>query len=187
MKIYTKKGDQGLTQSWNGVSINKNSLELEVQGIADELISYLGIIKQKWIEFFEGEKSTQDFINNLQNKLFDLCAICSSEEKADSVLNIQESMKTEFLEEMIDKYNDRLPPLKNFILPGDNHLSSQVHYCRAKVRTLERRVVALSENNSKIKDVIPLVNRSSDLFFVMARYISIKSGKQDSQVSFTKR
>ena len=137
MKIYTKNGDQGQTQSWDGLKINKNSLELEVQGLADELISYLGVIKQEWRKFFESETKTSQFVDVLQNKLFDLCAICSSEAKSDAVLNIAQSMNVSLIEEMIDQYEAKLPPLKNFILPGEDEFSAKVHYCRAKIRTLE--------------------------------------------------
>ena len=187
MKIYTKNGDQGQTQSWSGQKINKNSLQLEVQGIADELISYLGVIKKDWKDFFKNEEDMPELITDLQNKLFELCAICSSEEKASTVLNITSNVHVEFFEKIIDRYTAKLPPLRNFILPGGDKLSSQVHYCRAKMRTLERRVVELSETNDQLKKVIPFINRCSDVFFIVARFINHELGEEERKVAFNKK
>ena len=84
-----------------------------------------------------------------------------------------------FLELNIKKYNENLPPLKEFILPGGNKLCAQLHINRAVSRRVERACVALSGEGVSVKNWLPYLNRLSDYFFVLARNVSSKKGAKE--------
>jgi cob(I)alamin adenosyltransferase len=88
------------------------------------------------------------------------------------------------LEAIIDRLEGQLPPLRNFILPGGGELASRLHQARTVVRRAERRVVAASAEAEFNPEVVPFLNRLSDLLFVLARYVNLRAGGEDEAVDW---
>ncbi len=169
MAIYTKTGDTGKTSLVNGTRVSKAHLRLEAYGTADELNSFVGLLRTKLSE--------DEYLCWIQNKLFDLGTYLAIENcSSDELWVSEEDVHT--LEIAIDQITKTLPPLRDFILPGGNEQVSLAHVCRTITRRLERRMVELFEQKQKDEiqkydsaDIISLkfVNRLSDFFFILAR------------------
>lgn len=165
-KIYTKTGDKGETSLIGGTRVPKYHDRIEAYGTVDELNSYLGLIRDHEIE--NCHKKT---LNRIQECLF---VIESSLATDTSVIierklpNIKDS-DIQLLEVEIDKMNESLPALTNFILPGGNLLSSHCHVARTICRRAERVTLKLSKTNKVEELDLKYLNRLSDFLFVLAR------------------
>lgn len=173
MKIYTKKGDRGRTSVFNiklgdRGRISKSSQVLKAVGSIDEVNSYLGMICSRC-----EEKHLVKRINSVQRDLLTIGSIL-----AGSKLRFYKS-KIVNLEKEIDDLQEKLPALKNFIVPGGSLLAAQLHFVRALVRKAEREVVAFSKRVKVKPPLITYLNRLSDYFFVLARYVNFKLGVDD--------
>ena len=177
-KIYTKTGDSGSTGLADGSRVKKHDPRPSAYGSVDELNSILGII----ISLIDGkEKLDTDLLGLLkliQNDLFDLGADLSTPNKNEG--NSLRVIKNQvlYLENMIDHYNKNLNPLKSFILPGGNQVSSWLHMARTTARRAERDVSYLATKENINKFSLIYLNRLSDLFFVLARIFN-KNGDED--------
>ncbi|MBY0463259.1 MAG: cob(I)yrinic acid a,c-diamide adenosyltransferase [Alphaproteobacteria bacterium] len=171
-RIYTKSGDKGKTALGDGERIFKDHHRIEAIGEVDETNAFIG-----WaIQFSEGEEKT--LLQKIQNNLFDLGAdLCIKEnENTINKLRITKEQVT-FLETMIDQYNQSLPHLTSFVLPGGTELATALHLARTVVRRAERRVVTLSHKDTINSEIIKYLNRLSDLLFVLARFSNHQSPK----------
>lgn len=172
MKIYTKKGDKGSTSLVNGLKIQKSDLRLETYGTVDELNSHLGLLISmlKNETLFNPEIKT---LEDIQIWLFQLGSqlACSDEELSKTLPTIT-GEQIQSLEDHIDKMDQSLPPLKNFILPGGHVASSQTHICRTVSRRAERLCVNLDSQHPLNYPAIAFINRLSDYFYVLARSIN---------------
>lgn len=168
MKVYTKKGDSGLTGLIGGTRIPKHSLRIESYGTVDELNSFIGLIRDKFPE--EPYRSELIFI---QDRLFTMGSwLASDPEKGKMKLPELIMADVEKLEKSIDKMEEELPPMKSFILPGGHETVSFCHIARCVCRRAERLVCALNED-SKIDPIhLTYLNRLSDYLFVLSRLIS---------------
>lgn len=168
MKIYTKTGDIGKTSLANGKRVWKNNLRVESYGLVDELNSTLGIAISEI-----KDKNTKNILTKIQNDLFTLCldlAYPLADEKSKKpVLRIQEEM-VKLLENQIDIFDNKIPKLETFILPGGSKGACFLHLARSICRRAERRVVALSHKVLINKNCIVYLNRLSDFLFVLSRY-----------------
>lgn len=169
MKIYTKTGDKGKTSLVGGTRVPKYHQRIEAYGTVDELNSYIGLIRSGEVE--ENEKQ---ILIKIQNTLFNLGAVLALEnEKKDKIKLPQvNSDDVELLEKEIDKINEELPPLNNFILPGGNTVVSFCHIARCICRRVERLCVKLREENLTEDINLHYLNRLSDYLFVLARKLS---------------
>ena len=167
MKIYTKKGDRGKTQLLGGSMVKKNHIKLECYGSIDELNSFVGNIYDQEIKI-----SHKKVLFKIQNQLFNLGSIISFDGKKNTLKlpNVTTSNIT-MLEEEIDRIEEELPMLKNFILPSGHHISSKCHIARTVCRRAERNLVALSQKEKIDNLHIQYLNRLSDYLFVLARII----------------
>ena len=167
MKIYTKKGDKGKTQLLGGSMVDKNHIKLECYGTIDELNSFIGNIYDQEIRVFHKE-----ILFNIQNQLFNLGSIISFDGKKDKVQlpNIT-TQNIKMLENAIDKMEEELPMLKNFILPSGHPTTSKCHIARTVCRRAERNLVSLSQEEEINNLHIQYLNRLSDYLFVLARAI----------------
>lgn len=166
MKIYTKTGDDGSTSLFGGTRVQKNNIRINAYGTIDELNSVIGIAVSGDIN-----DEIKFELENIQNVLFQIGSELASPENVKSNIikrTSEEDVKN--LETLIDKFDEKLPPLKNFILPGGNNSAAQLHYARTVCRRAERIIVELKEFELVSKNVLIYVNRLSDLFFVLARY-----------------
>ncbi len=176
-KIYTKTGDKGETGLFGGDRVSKDSIRIEAYGTVDELNSFIGlaVVEVKDIE-------VKNLLVKIQNELFvvgsNLAIPDNQKDKKNIIPKISEDFFNE-AENAIDHYEEKLEPLKNFILPGGTKSSSILNICRTVCRRAERRVVALNNAEKIDEKIIIFLNRLSDLFFVLARYENHVAGTQD--------
>lgn len=159
-KIYTRTGDDGKTQVSAKERIPKNSILIETLGTIDELNSAIGIV----LAHKTNNLDLQWCLTDIQHELFDLGGeLCPPHHCVITPDKIKR------LENSIDEWNEVLPPLKEFILPGGSLTSASCHLARAICRRAERCLVALNQENPLNPDILRYINRLSDLLFVAAR------------------
>lgn len=177
MKIYTKTGDLGQTGLFGGERVSKDSLRIEAYGTVDELNSVLGIAAVE----AKGD-GVKELLITIQNRLFslgsDLATPDSEKNKKLNILRVPENYAAD-IEQAIDFYNDQMPELRVFILPGGSKAAAYLHLARTVCRRAERRVVALNMGEEINKNIVIFLNRLSDLFFVLARYENFVSNTPD--------
>ena len=167
MKIYTKKGDSGHTSLIDGQIVNKHNLSVDAYGTVDELNSFLGLLKD-----YIKDETIKDILNNIQPKLFSIGSILASGKNQDILEKVKiEKKDVKYLESHIDSMNNELPELKNFIIPGGHKISSYSHVCRSICRRAERRISELNNEQSVDPIILSYINRLSDFFFVLSRYL----------------
>lgn len=166
MKIYTKTGDDGTTGLFGGERVSKDDLRVECYGTVDELNSTLGMVNS---EVKNIELTT--LITEIQNKLFTVGGqLATPTEKSGLVLVKLVDEDILFLEKNIDSFEEKLEPLKQFILPGGSKGASLLHFARSVCRRAERLVTSLSKNEKVSNLILIYLNRLSDLLFVLARF-----------------
>jgi cob(I)alamin adenosyltransferase len=171
MKIYTKTGDKGDTSLVTGQRIPKDDIRVEAYGTVDELSSVLGLARA-----LTSDEKTRSVIWGIQNRLFMVGAELASEGETGYGGKVgTEDVKN--VELMIDELDSLLPPLTEFILPGDTPGSAALHVARTIARRAERLTVRLNREKPLSADVLTYLNRLSDLFFVMARFEAIQMKK----------
>lgn len=172
-RVYTKRGDKGETDLLGGSAARKDSLKVDSYGSVDEASAFIGVAR-----YYSKDKEVNELLRKVQDKMLVLGGFLASDDAGKEMLKDQireEDIK--MLEEAIDKYNDKLGPLFQFILPGDEEVSAHFHVARTVVRRAERRIVALSHEEELNPLIQKYVNRLSDLMFALARYFEEKSKK----------
>lgn len=177
MKIYTKTGDKGETGLIGGTRVLKSALRVEAYGEVDELNAVLGCIRAKVTD-----EKIREILLVIQRDLFAIGAQLADprgrvEKKAEKVA-VNEGRVRE-LEEIIDRQEAILPPLRSFILPGGTEVGALLHLARAVCRRAERRMVALSQETSLPPVLIVYINRLSDLLFTLARAVNREAGIEE--------
>ncbi len=165
MKIYTKTGDKGKTSLLGGTRVSKSNERINAYGTIDELNAFLGLVSD-----LDPDDRHREFIRNIQNRLFTIGSSLAAEtERAKEFKpDLQENDITE-LEHAIDKMDEILPQMKNFIIPGGHQLVSNTHIARTVCRRAERLVIKLSETEEIEEIIIRYLNRLSDYLFVLSR------------------
>lgn len=174
MKIYTKTGDKGETALYGGARVSKASARVEAYGTIDELNSFIGVAK--------AQISDEKLIAQLKKIQFNLFTLGSEvATPADKLslangnsrltLTISEQDISE-LEEAMDDMEKTLEPLKYFILPGGGRSATAFHVARTVCRRAERALVFLNESEEIRGELIKYLNRLSDYFFVLARFVA---------------
>ena len=176
MKIYTRKGDSGRTSLIDGDIVYKHNLSVDAYGTIDELNSFLGLLK----DYIKDDK-IKDILNNIQVKLFSIGSILASGKNK----NISDKVKiekkdVEHIELEIDRLNKDLPELKNFVIPGGHKTSSYSHVCRSICRRAERKISELNNKSSVDSNILAYVNRLSDFFFVLSRFLKHSDNVSES-------
>jgi cob(I)alamin adenosyltransferase len=110
-------------------------------------------------------------LEELQKDLFVAGADLAGDRKGQQIPRVTKERVNE-LEKIIDRFESELPPLREFILPGGSRAGSSLHFARAVARRAERRIVTLSRKEDINDQMIPYVNRLSDLLFVLARVVN---------------
>lgn len=177
MKIYTKTGDNGETSLFGGKRVWKDDLRIAAYGTVDELNAVIGIALTEI-----DDKELCSLLLSLQNELFVLGSdLATPLDKGNKGFVIPRIEKENYqrLELLIDKYEAKLPELKNFILPGGSKGAANLHLARTVCRRAEREVVSLSKNEEINSEVEIYLNRLSDLLFVLARYQNFITGTAD--------
>lgn len=163
MKIYTKNGDDGFTFTPLTKKVSKNNALIKAIGDIDELNSWMGFIVEKY------EKNIPivcEFLIEIQHQLLSMGAAISTDASFD------EDNHCKCIEDFIDDFDSELPKLTNFVIPSGG---SVVHIARSVCRRAERHIVAISHyiDSKKKEAILKYINRLSDLFFVLSRYIAI--------------
>lgn len=166
MKLYTKKGDKGTSSTLSTNSIPKNSPVFCSIGAVDEANAWTGLLA---IHVHE------PLLRKIQNNLFTIGSILAG--KPPYKLQISDA-EIQDLEQRIDELTEKVPELRNFILPGDNQANAYAHLCRTIIRRAERDVVAL-DNPDLPENILIYLNRLSDYFFALARYLSFSAGSEE--------
>ena len=166
-KIYTRTGDDGSTGLGDGSRVAKDSPRVDAYGTVDEANSCIGLVLAS-----EGvADDIRDLLTSVQHQLFDLGGeLCIPGHAAIDDADIDR------LEQRLDHYNDDLPPLRDFILPGGGEAAARCHIARTVVRRAERMTVALSRHEDVRPQAIRYLNRLSDLLFVLCRVLARASG-----------
>ncbi len=177
MKIYTRTGDAGETSLFDGTRVRKDTARVDVYGEVDELNAWLGLARASRLD-----RSLNDAVMQVQRDLFALGALL-----ADPAARIANRVTkatlgdadVERLEQLIDRLEADLSPLRRFILPGGAPSGAALHVARAVCRRVERRMIALEPPVEPV--LIRYVNRLSDLLFVMARFANHYVGAAETE------
>lgn len=164
-KIYTKTGDQGDTGLAKGTRVAKDNPLIEAMGEVDELNSVVGLLRAQT----EALKKNA-LLESIQHRLFDIGAEFSLEN-----YQAMTAEHTTALEVEIDRLNEDLAPLKEFILPKGDVATCVCHLARSVSRRAERRVVTLLASATVNPHSLTFINRLSDYFFVLARTLSLQT------------
>jgi cob(I)alamin adenosyltransferase len=168
-RIYTRGGDRGETSLGDGKRVPKTDPRIEAYGTVDELNSYLGMVLAAPDLFDE----FRPWLERVQNDLFDvgadLCVPLTNERERLRVTLGQ----VEWLESLCDLVNERLEPLKSFILPAGGEVASRLHVARAVCRRAERRSASLAEAQDANPVALAYLNRLSDFLYILARAASV--------------
>ncbi|MGM0209249.1 ATP:cob(I)alamin adenosyltransferase [Enterococcus sp. DIV0421] len=175
MKIYTKTGDKGMTKLVGNSTVAKDSDRVESYGTIDELNSWVGyIISQLSSE----NKVIKNELKLLQNFLFDVGTDLSTPIEVQRPFKLQPESVT-WLEERIDKFTAESPDIDRFILPGGTPEASMVHVARTIARRGERTIVRLNWTAQINEQVLIFMNRLSDYFYALARYLNVQANEPD--------
>jgi len=167
-KVTTKTGDKGETGLGDGSRVSKNNPSIVFLGDIDELNSYLGLAISSC--------NTDQIKKQLQTIQQDLFNIGGEASMPGSDINLLNNSSIEDLESKIEEMNNRLSPLKEFILPGGDELCAKLHVVRAVCRRAERSCVSLLSKNKDDKNWLPYLNRLSDFIFVLIRHLNQNEG-----------
>jgi len=168
MKIYTKTGDKGQTSLIGGTRVAKHHIRIEAYGTVDELNSWVGLIRDQPID-----DHSKKILIEIQDRLFTIgSSLASDPEKSKMKIPDLKEEDITLLENEIDKMNESLPEMKNFILPGGHTTVSYCHIARCVCRRAERNTIHLAEENFVADLVVKYLNRLSDYIFVLSRKLS---------------
>lgn len=174
MKIYTKTGDKGKTSLFDGTRVAKHHEQIEAYGTVDELNTFIANL----IVALD-DSSVTDLLFLVQKELFSVGAyLAGAYQKQDDISGLSDDAITR-LEAAMDAYNEQLPQLKSFVIPGGNEASARAHLCRTVCRRAERRVVLLNKDGELNELVIQYLNRLSDYFFVLSRKLIYDANGQE--------
>jgi len=176
MKIYTKTGDDGTTGLFGGQRVAKYTLRIAAYGTVDELNSIIGIALT--------HKPTQTLkhpLEHVSSLLFTVGSDLATPLEPPAKYHIPrvEAAHVEWLEQLIDEFQEQLPELKNFILPGGSPLAAHLHHARTVCRRAERAAVELSHSENIGNIAVQFLNRLSDFLFVTARMANFLEGVDD--------
>ena len=182
-KIYTKAGDGGLTRLVGGQKVRKDSLRIETYGTVDELSACLGLARTALGEPGGPAEAAEldGVLRRVQNELFNLGSdLATLAEDRHPQQPVVEERHVTALEREIDGWNEHLPELRSFVLPGGGWVAAYLHLARTVCRRAERLAVALAAAEPIGTQVVPYLNRLSDALFVMARYENRYRGISDT-------
>lgn len=174
-KIYTKGGDKGTTQFLSGKRVPKYHIRVEAYGTVDELTSNVGYLRS-----LDLPTDLKIELLEFQQILFDISGLLACDQgKHMRLLNPVKNSSIEQIEKAIDRMTDQLPPLTKFIIPGGQPEVAFGHICRTVTRRAERAIVRLADSEEVNENIIIFINRLSDYFYTLSRFISkIKNFEQ---------
>jgi cob(I)alamin adenosyltransferase len=164
-KIYTKTGDKGQTSLIGGTRLPKHHIRIEAYGTVDELNSSIGLIRDQQID-----AHSRSILIEIQDRLFTIGSLLAADPEKNKMKLPQISEEDiVLLEKEIDKMNETLPEMKQFVLPGGHTTVSFCHIARCVCRRAERSTLKLAENEKVDEILYKYLNRLSDYLFVLSR------------------
>ena len=182
-RVYTRTGDKGETGLVGGKRVPKDSPRIEAYGTVDELNSIVGLARvfnEERIKDGEAHRFLDQVLRDIQEELFNLGSELATppDSRFKGTISIgKEQVKR--IEEIIDECQKTLEPLKSFILPGGGRIGGYLHQCRTVCRRAEREALRLSRVEETSEWAIKYINRLSDLFFVLSRWVGKHLGEQE--------
>ncbi|MFZ1527403.1 MAG: cob(I)yrinic acid a,c-diamide adenosyltransferase [Ferruginibacter sp.] len=173
-KIYTKTGDLGKTSLIGGTKVPKSHLRIESYGTVDELNSCIGLLSDHL-----NDAHSKAMLKEIQDRLFTIGSSLACDPDKEPLMKIPDLHEEDIilLEKEMDAMNEKLPPMKSFILPGGHVAVSTAHVARCVCRRAERICVHMQEEYVFVDHlVLKYLNRLSDYLFVLARYICLLTG-----------
>ena len=177
MKIYTRRGDTGQTDLFDGSRVLKCELRVETYGTVDEANAVLGHCARL------AQNPLQPRILRIQNQLFDVGADLATPTRETARTAKVPAVSLEHVAELeawIDEADQQLPPLRSFILPGGSELACWLHIARTTVRRAERICIHLAQQQPVNPTIITYLNRLSDLLFTWSRLANHQAGTPDT-------
>ena len=177
MKIYTRTGDSGETGLLGAGRVRKNATRVEAYGGVDELNACLGVVCAALTD-----SGLLDLLASIQRDLLAVGAQLADvrkEKGKDLERAALPAARVTDLERAIDRFEEELPPLKRFILPGGCETGARLHLARTVCRRTERRIAALAAEEEIPAVILAYVNRLSDLLFVLARLVNHRAGARE--------
>ncbi len=182
MKIYTRRGDTGRTKLFGGAEVSKSDARVEAYGTLDELNALLGVV----LALDPDDALGTAELAGVQEDLFvlgsRLAAARPERELARGTIPALGAGRIGQLEVWIDRLDEELEPLTSFVLPGGSLAGAELHVARTVCRRAERAIVNLADDDSALaREVIPYVNRLSDLLFTLARAVNQRAGEPETK------
>ncbi|WP_331233721.1 cob(I)yrinic acid a,c-diamide adenosyltransferase [Natronorarus salvus] len=177
MKIYTGRGDEGMTDLKDMQRVSKTSSRIEAYGTVDELNALVGTIRPT------GHDDVDGCLERVQNHLHVVQADLANPDPDEDDPQVRDE-HVETLEEWIDTYDEELEPLARFVLPGGSEAGAALHHARAVSRRAERRVVALAVDDPINEATVVYLNRLSDLLFTLGRAVNARDGEPEESPTY---
>lgn len=182
-KVYTRTGDKGFTKLVGGKKVPKDAVRIEAYGAIDELNSVLGLARvfnDDLRDRLPAAQRLDEIFRRLQNELFDLGSELATppDFSYEGMFRVGDD-EVKALEKLIDELQKDLTPLSSFILPGGGKVGGFLHQARTVCRRAEREILRLSREEELSPYPLKYVNRLSDLFFVLSRWVSKNLGEPE--------
>lgn len=186
IKIYTKKGDEGKTSLYDVGRISKSDLTFDLLGDLDELSASIGLLVVSCSKITTGDdpkdpKNVVRILRRIQHLLLDMGSNVATVSRRKKVIHTSEE-EVKLLENCIDFYTESCPKLTDFILTGYTLADSHAHLCRSIARRVERNLWKLNTQVNYLEKEVHLfqyINRLSDFFFALARYLCVVQGEKE--------
>lgn len=182
-KVYTKTGDAGKTRLAGGQQVWKDSVRVEAYGTVDEINASIGVVRVINADMMEAHQEAgqlEEELRWIQNKLFDIGSILATA-PGQTFKNMPQVTGKDVtrLEKLIDRCQEHLEPLKEFILPGGGKVSGFLHQARTICRRAERICIRLAKEEPVDAQINIFLNRLSDALFVLARWVAKTQGEAE--------
>lgn len=182
-RVYTRTGDKGETALVGGRRVPKESARIEAYGTIDELNSVVGLARvfnEERLGKGRAHRFLDEVLRKIQDQLFDLGSELATPPDViyGGIYRVGKA-DVDGLEKIIDECQKELGPLKSFILPGGGKIGGHLHQCRTVCRRAEREILRLSREEKVNEWIVNYVNRLSDLFFVLARWVAKHMGEKE--------
>ena len=172
-KIYTRGGDAGETSLGDGARVSKLDARISAFGAVDEVNSAVGVVLAG-----ECPDDLREVLERVQNELFDLGADLSVPVEREARLRVTQA-QIDALEQDCDRFNEELPELKSFVLPGGTETAARLHVARATCRRAEREAIVAAGAVGVNPLALVYLNRLSDLLFIFARAANAADGREE--------
>ena len=182
-RVYTRAGDKGETALVGGKRVPKDSPRIEAYGTIDELNSIVGLARvfnEERLRKGKAHRLLDGILRKIQDELFDLGSELATppDFSYEGRYRVGEG-EVKRLEGIIDECQKELGPLHSFVLPGGGKVGGYLHQCRTVCRRAEREILRLSRVEEIGEWPLKYVNRLSDLFFVLARWVGKRAGEKE--------